>query len=48
MIRDLLIYLSVGMMIAILMFLIMVDSQDFQWMSNDYSKALKSVGWLVK
>ena len=48
MIRDLLIYLSIGMMIAILMFLIMVDSSDFQWMSNDYTRALKSVGWLVK
>ena len=48
MIRDLLIYLAIGAMIVVLVFLIMVDTQDFAWMSSDYTRALKSVGWLVK
>lgn len=49
MIKDILIYLAVGMMIGVVVAMFCVSGPDVaSIMSTDYTKALKQVGWLVK
>ena len=51
MMRDLFLYLLLGIAIGTAIALWMIDSEDFRYignMSSDYREVLKRVGWLIK